>query len=94
MSWDAEDMRDHRREQQERRAERLPDRQQAILDLQNHGYLVEQLTEFQFRVTKFGSLKRVDIYPIHLKYHNITDNRRGQIRGIRGMIPLLENIFG
>lgn len=93
MSWDADDFKDHRREQQDRRAKRLPGRQQAIWELTAIGYLVEQLTEFQFRITKSGSLKRVDIYPIHLRYHNITDNRRGQIKRIRGIIPLLGDIF-
>ncbi len=93
MNWESEDFKDHRRDQQARRAARLPGRQQVIWELTEHGYLVEQLTEFQFRITKPGSLKRVDIFPIHLKYHNITDNRRGQIKGMDGIIPLLEDIF-
>lgn len=90
---DSDDWRDHRHDQQKRRATRLPGRTQAIWELTAIGYLVERLTDFQFRITKPGSLKRVDIFPIHLRYHNVTDNRRGQIKGIRGMIPLLEDIF-
>ena len=90
---DSDDFRERRHEQKARRAARLPGRQQAIWELTADGYFVEKLTEFQFRITKPGSLKRVDIFPIHLRYHNITDNRRGQIKGIRGIIPLLEDIF-
>ena len=93
MSWESEDFKEHRRDQQARRAKRLPGRQQLILDLTSSGYMVERLTDYQYRITKPGSLKRVDIFPIHMRYHNITDNRRGQIKGMGGMIPLLEDIF-
>ncbi|MEE9573653.1 MAG: hypothetical protein V3W20_11435 [Candidatus Neomarinimicrobiota bacterium] len=93
MNWESEDFKDHRKDQQARRAKRLPGRQQAVWELAAIGYFVEKLTEYQFRITKPGSLKRVDIFPIHLRYHNITDNRRGQIKGMDGMIPLLEDIF-
>lgn len=93
MNWESEDFKDHRRDQQARRAKRLPVRQSIIEALIVIGYSVEKLTDYQYRITKPGSLVKVDIYPIHWRYHNITENRRGPIRGIRGLNPLLKDIF-
>jgi hypothetical protein len=48
--FESEDWRDYRREQQERRAARLPIRVKEIMALQLEGYAVRKMTEYQFRV--------------------------------------------
>lgn len=67
--------RDHRRDQQERRRERLPDRQHEIFALREHGFTVVELSAFQFRID--GQL---DLYPTHRRYHYLPWNRRGGYR--------------
>lgn len=66
-----------RKDQQERRAARLPGRQQEILDLSAHGFSVKQLTEWQFRVDG-----KIDLYPIHRRYHVLKGGRRGTYRNL------------
>jgi hypothetical protein len=71
----------YREAQQKRRAERLPRRTKLINDLSNYGFRVQRITDYQFRVTKAGSKKKIDIYPIHLRFHDIKSGIRGQIPG-------------
>jgi hypothetical protein len=70
-----DDFRAARKEQQERRAARLPVRTAEIERLSTAGYRVRRLTDYQFRVEE-----KLDLYPIHRRYHNIETGRRGQYR--------------
>lgn len=69
---ETETWKQHKREQQIRRAERLPERTDAILHLKVAGYDVEQKTEFHFRIN--GA---IDLYPIHNRWHDLRSNKRG-----------------
>ena len=62
----------YRAQQQRRRHERLPQRTDAILRLRQRGFLVQVLTPYQFRVNG-----RLDLYPLHNRWHDIQTNRRG-----------------
>lgn len=64
--------REHRRAQQQRRADRLPQRTEEILALRGKGFTVEQKTDYHFRVD--GTL---DLFPIHRRYHHLKTNTRG-----------------
>lgn len=64
--------RDVRRAQQDRRAARLPGRTEDILALAPLGYRVRELTAYQFRVNN-----RLDLYPVHRRYHDLKTDRRG-----------------
>lgn len=64
--------REYEQAQRERRAARLPIRTQEILDLRGDNFDVRPLTEFQFRVDG-----RLDLYPTHRRYHDITSGHRG-----------------
>lgn len=71
----------YRREQQERRAKRLPIRTDAILHLRAQGYTVQQLTEYQFRVNG-----RIDLYPIHNRWHDLKTQERGGAKDLATFI--------
>lgn len=75
MSWDAEDMKDHRQAQQKRRAERLPIRQDEIESIE--GYEVKKLTDYQYRINGI-----FDLYPIHKRFHNIKTGKRGNYKSV------------
>lgn len=64
-----------RKDQQDRRAARLPGRQQEILALSVDGFSVKQMTEYQFRIDG-----KIDLYPIHRRYHVLAGGRRGTYR--------------
>jgi hypothetical protein len=61
-----------RREQQDRRHARLPVRTAEIEALRANGYTVQRLTDYQFRING-----RLDLFPIHRRWHDIKANRRG-----------------
>jgi hypothetical protein len=63
---------DYRQAQQERRHARLPVRTAEIAGLEEHGFIVVQLTEYQFRVNG-----QIDLYPIHRRYHVLSTGKRG-----------------
>ncbi len=44
----------------------------SILEMQEHGYTVERLSPYQWRVNE-----RLDLYPTNRKYHDIIKNERG-----------------
>ena len=90
---DSEDFKDYREDQKQRRRERLPRRTALILDLENHGFEVSAFDEYHFRVSKPGESLKIDIYPIHLRYHNIETGRRGQIRGEKKLLPFIQSQF-
>lgn len=73
---------DHYRiEQKMRRRQRLPVRTATIMELRDEGYSVKQMTEFQFRVKG-----RLDIYPIHHRYHDIKTGERGGFKYIKDFV--------
>lgn len=86
MSEDGGIMWDHHRiEQKMRRRERLPRRTAQIWSLKKMGYSVKQMTEYQFRIKG-----RVDVFPIHNRYHDIKTNERG---GYRDVVEFVRNYF-
>lgn len=62
----------YKSDQWKRRQKRLPIRSQRILDLRRRGYTVEQKTEWHFRVNG-----RIDLWPIHNRWHDLETNERG-----------------
>lgn len=68
---DADDYKQRREEQQQRRAERLPIRQLEIRAL-SPDYEVIELTPYQFRINRM-----IDLYPIHRNWHNLKTQKRG-----------------
>lgn len=88
-----EDWKHHRQDQQERREKRLPIRVAQLYDLKNVGYEVRKLSEYQFRITKDSSNIKLDIYPIHLRYHNINNGKRGSIYHPGSLLKFVNNIF-
>ena len=72
MSDLGDQYRELRAAQQLRRAARLPKRTAEILALREQGFKVEQLTEHQFRIND-----RLDLYPIHNRWHDIKTRQRG-----------------
>lgn len=72
MSFDSEDFKDYREQQKERRLKRLPVRTEAILALSELGYIVDKKTDYHFRINE-----TLDIFPIHVRFHNIKTNKRG-----------------
>lgn len=78
---DAEDFREMRDAQQQRRAERLPIRQKEIESLSELGYTVRKLTEWQYRINN-----TYDLYPIHNRWHHLKTNKRGGAKNLRDFI--------
>lgn len=65
----------YREAQQARRSQRLPIRTKEILELGRAGFVVVELTPYCFRIDG-----RLDLYPIHRRWHDIKANRRGTYR--------------
>lgn len=61
-----------RHDQAERRRVRRERAATDILALQHHGYLVNRLTAYQYRID--GVL---DLFPTSTRYHHLPTNRRG-----------------
>ena len=81
----SEQWKEYREEQKERRQERLPKRTEEIQSLTFLGFKVEQMTEYQFRVND-----RLDLYPIHNRYHDIENNKRG---GYKNAVEFVKLFF-
>lgn len=62
----------YRQAQQARRHIRLPQRTAEIEALRSCNFRVRRLTDFQFRVDE-----RLDLYPIHRRYHDVKTGKRG-----------------
>jgi hypothetical protein len=77
LSHDTESWREYRQEQQARREKRLPVRTAAILALRSEGFVVTKLTEYCFRING-----RLDLYPVHNRWHDIQTNQRGGARDL------------
>jgi len=76
-----EDWQQYKEEQKERRHERLPIRQKEIEDLATLGYNVKKLTEYQYRIND-----TFDLYPIHNRWHNLKNNKRGGVANLAQFI--------
>lgn len=48
----------------------------SILALQEHGYKIERLSAYHWRVND-----RLDLFPTHRKYHDTFNNERGDWQG-------------
>lgn len=81
---DAEDYRERREAQQERRRNRLPERQREIEALAPQ-HQVEKLTPYQYRIDGV-----IDLYPIHRRWHWLETNKRGSYRSISEIIKKLD----
>lgn len=77
----SDDFKEYREAQQERRATRLPIRQQEIESLSDEGYNVIKLTDYQYRIN--GTY---DLYPIHNRWHHIKTNKRGGAKNLADFI--------
>jgi len=91
--FDSEDWKEYRKEQQNRRIKRFPHRVELILSLTQHGYIVTKLTPYQYRITRKKSKKTIDIYPVHLVFHDIGTGKRGQIFGEHKLIGFINSRF-
>lgn len=72
INEDSEFWKQYREEQKERRKNRLPE---LVLEIYSAGGSfgpVQKLTEYQFRING-----KIDIYPIHKRYHIIKTGKRG-----------------
>lgn len=78
--WDSDDCKEYREAQQKRRAERLPVRQEEIEAVKDK-YNVVKLTSWQYRIN--GML---DLFPIHKRFHNIKNNKRGNYKTVLEII--------
>lgn len=63
---------EYRALQKARRIQRLPIRQAIIMSLRSEGYRIVKLTEYHFRIND-----RLDIYPLHHRFHDIKKGTRG-----------------
>lgn len=66
---------EHRRAQQDRREARLVPRSDEIRALTGKGFTVRELSAYHFRVDG-----KLDLFPIHRRFHFITANQRGGYR--------------
>lgn len=86
---------EYRRAQQQRRSERLPKRQSLIEKIGAiKEFSVRKITDYQFRITHARSEKVIDIYPIHLRWHIINTNERGQVFGEKKLINFIKSVVG
>ena len=72
---------EHKRAQKVRRTERLPVRTAAILALKKSNFKIRKLSDYQFRINE-----RLDLYPIHNRYHDIKTKERGGYGGVRKFV--------
>lgn len=66
---------EYRRAQQQRRSDRLGPRTDEILALKGKGFDVRELTPYHFRIDG-----KLDLFPIHRRYHFVAENVRGGYR--------------
>jgi hypothetical protein len=79
---------EYRRQQNQRRKKRLPHRIELLYKICGTLNLkVEKKTEYQYRIS--NDERSIDIYPIHYRWHDITTNKRGQVKGDGGLKELL-----
>lgn len=80
---DSEDFKEMREAQQERRKARLAIRCIEILSLYEHGYDVEKITDYQYRINGI-----YDLYPIHNRWHHLKSGKRGGAKNLAEFIRL------
>ena len=85
MSDLGDEYRDRREAQKMRRIKRLPLRQDEILSLRKEGFSVlDKNGGYQFRINGY-----IDLFPIHQRYHDLRNNKRGSYRNIDDIKKLL-----
>jgi hypothetical protein len=52
------------------------DHERVFRRLKKRGYLIERLTEYQFRVECV-----LDLYPVRYRWHNVSNGKRGSWHG-------------
>lgn len=62
----------YKKQQRMRRAERLPERAEAILSLKRQGYSVEEKASHHYVVNGI-----LDLYPVHNQWHDRRTGERG-----------------
>lgn len=78
-----------RRHQRERRKVRLHDRRHQIIRLKDEGFEVESKTEVHYRINRL-----LDIWLVHNQYHDIENNKRGEIGyGHQDIYKFVKNFF-
>lgn len=80
---------DYKEQQRARRAKRLPIRTATILALRKEGFTVEQKTEYPLRVNG-----RLDVWPIHNRWHDIKRNKRGGAKDLAQFAHLFFKAVG
>ena len=85
MSEVGDDFKEYRASQKERRAKRLPIRHAEILALKLKGYDIEKKSDYHFRINKC-----LDVWPIHNRWHDIKNDRRG---GYKSITIFVDNFF-
>lgn len=74
----SESWKEYGRAQRQRRTDRLPIRQGEILALRAKGFDVQDMNGgYQFRVDG-----KLDLYPIHRRYHVLQANQRGTYQNV------------
>ena len=85
MSEGGIDWHNYKVAQKLRRRSRLPRRTGQIMALKKQGYSVKQITEYHFRIRG-----RLDVFPIHNRWHDIKTNKRG---GYREVMQFVREFF-
>lgn len=71
----------YRLDQKWRREKRHPMRVEEIMKLRQIGFKVIALTRWQYRIND-----RLDVYPIHNRWHDIRTHRRGGYPAVTGFV--------
>jgi hypothetical protein len=79
---------DHKKEVDLMRKKRRAQFHDTVREFQKLGFEVKEMTPFCFRFND-----SVDIYPSNKRYHDLTKNVRGDIRGIN-YTKFLRQFFG
>ena len=80
---------EYKRQQKNRRKDRLPDRTAEIGRLKSHGIEVLRLTAYQFRI---GG--RFDLYPTHRRVFDMETKTWGDYKDPREFVGKLTNTKG
>jgi hypothetical protein len=72
---------EHRRQQKERRRIRLARRTNEIKELTRAGFDIREITPYQFRIDG-----RLDIFPVHNRFHDIKTDERGGFKNIKTFV--------
>lgn len=81
VNEETEFWREYKADIKKRREERRGPRIRQIMELKTDGYLVEQLTPYQFRINR-----EVDVYPTNNRYCLLKFQRWGRYRDVKELI--------